>query len=89
MASERMQRRLERLLDQIDEAEANGAVSLLALRRKFAHPKLKEVLLATKNRELIENSPFDTYRVIGRAGAGKNRLGKLLMQVRSELMSGA
>ena len=27
MASERIQRRLERLLDQIDEAEADGAVS--------------------------------------------------------------
>ena len=72
-----------------DWDEVRDSVMLYALRRKFAQPKLKEVLLATKNRELIENSPFDTYWGIGRSGAGKNRLGVLLMQVRSELISGA
>ena len=60
-------------------------IMLHALRQKFAHPKLREVLLATKNRELVENSPFDTYWGIGRNGNGQNRLGVLLMQVRCEI----
>ncbi len=34
---------------------------IYALRKKFAHPKLKEILLETKKRELIENSPYDKY----------------------------
>ena len=62
-------------------------VMLYALRQKFRHPKLREVLLSTKKRELIENSPFDAYWGIGKHGSGKNRLGKLLMQVREEFRS--
>ena len=72
-----------------DWDEVRDSIMLHALRRKFTHPILKDVLLATNNRELIENSPSDTYWGIGRSGVGKNRLGVLLMQVRSELISAA
>ena len=68
-----------------DWDEVRDSIMLHALRKKFAHPKLRDVLLATKNRELIENSPFDTYWGIGKSGNGKNRLGVLLEQVRTEL----
>ena len=61
------------------------SVMFHAIRRKFAHPKLREVLLSTKNRELIENSPFDTYWGIGKFGQGKNKLGKLLVELRAEI----
>ena len=60
-------------------------IMLYALRRKFAHPKLRAVLLATENRELHENSPFDAYWGVGRDGGGVSRLGQLLMQVREEI----
>ena len=62
-------------------------VMLHALRRKFEDSKVREVLLATIKRDLIENSPYDRYWGAGRDGRGKNRLGKLLMQVREELRS--
>lgn len=56
-----------------------------ALRQKFSHPKLKALLLSTKKRELVENSPFDRYWGCGGDGTGANRLGVLLMEVRQEL----
>jgi len=61
-------------------------VMLHALREKFANPQMREVLLRTGKRELIENSPYDAYWGIGRNRDGKNRLGKLLMRVREEKM---
>ena len=56
-----------------------------ALLKKFAHPKMKTLLLGTQKRELIEKSPFDTYWGSGQYGTGKNRLGLLLMEVRDLL----
>jgi len=60
-----------------------------ALRKKFQNPELRQVLLGTENRELIENSPFDRYWGAGRDGRGRNRLGALLMELRAELREGA
>ena len=60
-------------------------VMLYALRKKFSHPKMQTILLATENRHLYENSPYDYYWGIGKQHTGKNRLGELLMQVRKEL----
>lgn len=60
-------------------------VMLYALRKKFSHSKMSKKLLATENRHLYENSPYDYYWGIGQEHTGKNRLGELLMQVREEL----
>ncbi|MGK7938906.1 MAG: NADAR family protein [Crocosphaera sp.] len=60
-------------------------VMLYALRKKFSHPKMKNLLLATEKRHLYENSPYDYYWGIGKQHTGKNRLGELLMKVREEL----
>lgn len=60
-------------------------VMLYALRRKFENPAMRRILLETKNRRLIENSPYDKYWGIGKDGRGKNRLGELLMKVRAEI----
>lgn len=56
-----------------------------ALQRKFENPRLRELLLSTGKRRLVENSPFDAYWGIGKQGTGKNRLGILLMELREDL----
>lgn len=45
---------------------------------------LHNLLLKTGEEELIENSPWDSYWGSGRTGKGKNRMGALLMKLRSE-----
>jgi ribA/ribD-fused uncharacterized protein len=68
-----------------DWDEVKDGIMLAALRRKFAVTKLRDLLLSTGDRTLVEASPFDYYWGCGRDGTGKNRLGELLMQTRAEL----
>jgi len=57
-----------------------------ALEAKFTqHKKLKELLLSTAEKILIEHTENDSYWGDGGNGKGKNRLGKLLMKLRTEL----
>jgi hypothetical protein len=66
-----------------DWEECKEEIMKTALRRKFnQNEELKEKLLETRNRKLIEDSPTDYYWGIGKEGNGKNRLGILLMKVR-------
>jgi ribA/ribD-fused uncharacterized protein len=59
---------------------------MTAIRAKFTqHGTLKETLLATGTKEIVEDSPRDDYWGIGKNGDGTNHLGKLLMQLRDEL----
>ena len=59
-------------------------VMLNLLRRKFAHPLLKQKLLSTGEAKLIEGNYWgDTFWGVCK-GVGENNLGKLLMQVRKE-----
>jgi ribA/ribD-fused uncharacterized protein len=61
-------------------------VMLDALRAKFTqHEELKAVLLGTGDAVLVEHTANDSYWGDGGDGSGKNRLGRLLMQVREEL----
>lgn len=54
------------------------------LMAKFTqNPRLRELLLSTGDRELIEDSPRDNFW--GNARNGQNMLGKLLMKIRTEL----
>ena len=64
-------------------------VMLFAMRLKFKAPSARELLLSTGERELIESSPYDYYWACGEDGTGLNRLGQLLMQVRSEIKAAA
>jgi len=64
-------------------------VKLTVMRRllylKFQNPELREKLLATGERELVEgNNWSDFYWGVCR-GKGQNHLGRLLMEVRAEL----
>ena len=58
---------------------------LEVLQAKFQqHPELTELLLATGDAYLVENTSRDAFWADGGDGKGKNRLGNLLMQVRGE-----
>ncbi|MBX3408169.1 MAG: GTP cyclohydrolase II RibA [Phycisphaeraceae bacterium] len=62
------------------------SIMLEALRAKFRqHPDLAERLLSSGDRLLVEHTRNDTYWGDGGDGTGMNRLGHLLMQVRTEL----
>ena len=62
-------------------------VMLKALRAKFSdqNPKLLSLLLSTGDKKLIEHTSNDSYWGDGGDGTGSNKLGQLLMRVRSEL----
>lgn len=63
-------------------------VMLRALKAKFLqHPVLRRSLLQTKNAILIEHTENDNYWADGGDGTGQNMLGKLLMQVREDLIA--
>ena len=57
-----------------------------AVLRKFeTHGDIREILLSTKDAEIVENSPTDYYWGCGANGTGKNKLGIILMEVREIL----
>ncbi len=61
-------------------------VMLEGLRAKFEqHPDLRDRLVQSGDRLLVEHSDQDAYWGDGGDGTGLNRLGCLLMQVRSEI----
>jgi N-glycosidase YbiA len=58
------------------------------LRSKFNQTKLKDMLLATNDEELVEGNTWgDTFWGVCR-GVGENNLGKLLMRTREEIRAG-
>ncbi len=61
-------------------------VMMTALRAKFTqHPQLRELLTGTGDAVLTEHTNNDRYWADGGDGTGRNRLGELLMELRSEL----
>ena len=61
-------------------------VMIKALQAKFTqHKDLKDILLSTGAKTLIEDAKNDKVWGVGRDGKGQNLLGKALMQVRDEL----
>jgi len=68
-----------------DWKDVRDTVMREALRAKFEqHSQLKELLLRTRNAELVEHTKNDRYWGDGGDGTGKNRLGQLLMELRAE-----
>ncbi len=69
-----------------DWETVKDAVMERAVRRKFElHPELRALLLATGEEELQEAAPTDYYWGVGRDGNGQNKLGQILMRLRTEL----
>lgn len=72
-----------------DWEKIKDKVMLTGLRKKFADPELRSLLLSTGDEELIEGNYWgDTYWGVCN-GVGQNKLGKLLMQVREEIKNGS
>lgn len=69
-----------------DWEEVKDAIMYEIVKNKFTqNKKLKEALIATGDEYLEEGNTWgDTYWGVSR-GKGKNKLGKILMQVRDEL----
>jgi len=88
MIAARMGRSRKRPLRR-DWESAKDGIMLDALRAKFGqHEDLKRILLDTGERSLGEHTPRDRYWADGGDGSGRNRLGELLMRLRSELRRG-
>jgi ribA/ribD-fused uncharacterized protein len=69
-----------------DWEEVKEDIMRQALLAKFTqHPDLKVKLLATGSAEIIEHTTNDSYWGDGGDGTGKNRLGKLLMEIREKI----
>ena len=69
-----------------DWEEVKEDIMYKALQAKFTqHRELGRMLLETKDRELVEHSPYDSYWGDNGDGSGKNRLGVLLMRLREEM----
>lgn len=59
-----------------------------AVQAKFVqHPELAERLLATQHAKIVEHTEQDSYWGDGGDGSGKNKLGQILMRVRTQLQS--
>lgn len=67
-----------------DWEEVKDGIMLEALRRKFSDDFLRRKLIATGDAELIEGNDWNDMYWGVCAGVGRNKLGKLLMQVRNE-----
>jgi N-glycosidase YbiA len=61
-------------------------VMYIGVKKKFeTHKALADLLLSTGDAEIHEAAPHDYYWGVGGNGSGLNKLGKILMRVRSEL----
>lgn len=57
-----------------------------AVLKKFeTHAELRALLLSTGNDAIVENAPGDRYWGCGADGTGRNRLGRILEEVRGTL----
>lgn len=69
-----------------DWEEVKVDVMRTAIRAKFAeHSELQVLLLGTDEHSLVEAAGRDYFWGVGKDGSGQNWLGKILMEVRSEL----
>ena len=75
----------------VDWHEIKDGVMLDLIRQKFSdkHPELRDRLIATYPRRLSEGNKWgDRYWGVDlRTGIGEDRLGKILMRVRDEIMA--
>lgn len=69
-----------------DWEQVKDEIMQQAVLQKFkTHGDICEILLATGDELIVENSPIDYYWGFGKDGSGKNRLGEILMAVREIL----
>lgn len=71
----------------IENYDKDTMVEKLFRLKLAQHPDIKDVLLATKERELQKVYDTDYYWGTGADGSGENRMGLLWMKLRSELIN--
>src|SRR4051812_31868340 len=85
MIAARMGRSRERPL-RADWETVKDDVMRAALHAKFTqYAGLRSLLFQTEDADLIEHTKNDSYWADGGDGSGKNRLGELLMELRTQL----
>ncbi|MFV0473066.1 MAG: NADAR family protein [Pikeienuella sp.] len=73
-----------------DWEQVKDDIMLRVVTTKFrTHDGPKRLLLSTGDRMIVENAPMDAYWGCGPDGAGLNRLGRILMRVRTRLREGS
>lgn len=74
--------------DLLVEDYNKDAVAEELFRAKLAqHPDIAEILKESGNRELLKVYPADSYWGTGPDGRGENRMGKIWMKLRDELIA--
>lgn len=73
------------IVDPSWDAEKLECMEELIRAKVEQHEKLKNLLLETEDKEIIENSPVDYYWGTGKDGTGENHLGKIWMKIRGEI----
>jgi ribA/ribD-fused uncharacterized protein len=69
-----------------DWNQIKDGVMARALRAKFTqHKSLRDLLVGSGDEKIEEDSPKDAYWGTGPDGTGQNRLGEVLMRLRTEL----
>jgi ribA/ribD-fused uncharacterized protein len=65
---------------------AKDEIMYQAVLQKFkTHPALADLLVSTVVQDIVENAPGDYYWGCGKDGTGLNKLGNILMRVRSNI----
>lgn len=62
-----------------------GVMTELVRAKVAQNEDVRDCLLATGNRKIVENSPWDAFWGMGDDGNGQNQMGKIWMQLRDEL----
>lgn len=66
--------------------DVKAAIMTEILRAKLAQNQdVRDCLIKTGTKQLIENSPWDSFWGVGKNGDGQNQMGKILMELRKEL----
>ena len=68
------------------ESVKDGIMKEILVCKFTQHEELKQLLLSTGTEKLVEHTSNDSYWGDGGDGTGKNMLGRLLMEVRSQLV---
>ena len=88
MIAARMGRSRERPLRPDWETNKDDIMREALLAKFTQHPNLRSLLLHTGDAELIEHTRNDRYWADGGDGTGMNRLGQLLVELRSQFREG-
>ena len=67
------------------ESRKDNVMRVAVMQKFLQHPELKDILISTGTANLVEHTDNDAYWGDGGDGSGKNRLGMILMEVRSQL----